>query len=303
MLKRIICSTIILIFCVSSLFAQLKPEIEFKMYFEDAAGNSDTITIGYDTLAKTANINPLFGEVDLSAISMDSVFEVRASFSDGYSRQTEPSVRTLPNWYCTSTAHWSLYHAIRISARYWPVTIRWDKSYFLDDECLDWSHITRYGSFVHSPFAHIPGSMFLLSQSSSLIIESSYLRQTAQIGSFAGANTRIETLNNGKMDTIQVLWVGITDGLPTGSITNTSLLPIKTYPSPANHQLSLEVPDCKNEMDVRVFNQIGTEVIHQKVSCSPITTLEVGKLQKGYYQGIATLDDGKRYQFRFGKID
>jgi hypothetical protein len=111
MINHIISTILMITFGVSPLRAQLQPEINFKMYFDDAAGNSDTVTFGYDSLARLY-IDPNFGEIDLSSIPMDSVFEVRGVASNGVSYQSKVSVNNLTWWYCTSTSHSPLYQAL-----------------------------------------------------------------------------------------------------------------------------------------------------------------------------------------------
>jgi hypothetical protein len=57
------------------------PMYQADFYFQDAIGNRDTITIGYDTTAN-GEYNPQFGEINLSQ-PFDSVFEVRATHRNG----------------------------------------------------------------------------------------------------------------------------------------------------------------------------------------------------------------------------
>src|SRR5690554_7600324 len=54
----------------------LTPEFEFQLYFEDAAGNRDTVTLGYDQLA-TDTINSQFGEVNLLNTPWGNGLDVR----------------------------------------------------------------------------------------------------------------------------------------------------------------------------------------------------------------------------------
>jgi len=68
--------SLLLIFTSISAFSQ--PEFSFDLYFEDALGNRDTITLGYDPQA-TDGIDELFGEENIIAQPWDGVFEVRIS--------------------------------------------------------------------------------------------------------------------------------------------------------------------------------------------------------------------------------
>jgi len=64
-------------------FTQLTPEFQSTLYFEDAIGNKDTLLYGFDERAEVG-VNPEFGEVDISSIPMDSVFEVRFIHPDDF---------------------------------------------------------------------------------------------------------------------------------------------------------------------------------------------------------------------------
>lgn len=54
----------------------LVPEFEFQLYFEDAAGNKDTVTLGYDALA-SGGIDSDFGEVDIVGQPWSESLDVR----------------------------------------------------------------------------------------------------------------------------------------------------------------------------------------------------------------------------------
>jgi hypothetical protein len=72
---------IIILLLPALLYGQKTAQWETKFYFEDAAGNRDTITVGYDDEANY-KYNPDFGEVDIKDVPWDSVFEVRAGHGD-----------------------------------------------------------------------------------------------------------------------------------------------------------------------------------------------------------------------------
>src|SRR5690554_936883 len=58
------------------LFGQQTPEFEFELYFEDAAGNKDTITLGYDENA-TDSVDIAFGEANLAGQLWGEDLDVR----------------------------------------------------------------------------------------------------------------------------------------------------------------------------------------------------------------------------------
>ncbi|MBW7868067.1 MAG: T9SS type A sorting domain-containing protein [Brumimicrobium sp.] len=120
-------------------FSQI-PEFEFQLYFEDAAGNKDTITLGYDALA-TDSIDALFGEVDLTSIPWKtSGIEVRISDPKGqpFLYPSYESKKQIINYTCSSAN----LQQINIFTKNWPVTIIWEA--ISVDSCIKGSLITSY---------------------------------------------------------------------------------------------------------------------------------------------------------------
>jgi hypothetical protein len=103
--------------------AQQAPQFTMPIWFEDAIGNRDTLWVGSDVAASSREINPQFGEVELTA-PFDSVFEVRGVHGD------DPQWRTLKIVIeYTDSGGWCLLPPgtrIMIHALHWPVKISWD---------------------------------------------------------------------------------------------------------------------------------------------------------------------------------
>ncbi|MCO5267558.1 MAG: hypothetical protein M9897_01530 [Brumimicrobium sp.] len=120
-------------------FSQI-PEFEFQLYFEDAAGNKDTIALGYDPLA-TDSIDADFDEVDLTSIPWKtSGIEVRISDPKGqpYSYPSYETKKQIINYTCSSAN----LQQINIFTKNWPVTIIWEA--ISVDSCIKGSLITSY---------------------------------------------------------------------------------------------------------------------------------------------------------------
>ena len=115
-------------------------EFSFQMYFEDALGNRDTLTIGYDPNGSRDSILPEFGEENLAHIPFDSVFDVRIS------NQTDLII---------GHYEYELFHSkvkivkyfekviLDIKTKNWPVIAEWDSSLFNKDS-LNGSIFTSY---------------------------------------------------------------------------------------------------------------------------------------------------------------
>jgi|GEM_PF-1564405 len=130
-----------LFFMISPSTAQ---EFSFQMYFTDAQGNKDTLTIGYDPAGSRDTIIPDFGEENIANIPFDSIFDVRitnqadingASFSYDYELyHTKKKIVLLD---CEEDYLWfdiMPFVNIDIRAKHWPVKIEWDDHMF-ESEC------------------------------------------------------------------------------------------------------------------------------------------------------------------------
>lgn len=121
-------------------FAQ--EEFSFQLYFEDALGNKDTITVGYDDNA-TNGIDATFGEVNIIAQPWDNNFEVRVTDkmpSILYQNPTLETFRTkkqIIKKHCgESWAAWAPIY-IDVKVTQFPFTISWDYNTFQNqNECI-----------------------------------------------------------------------------------------------------------------------------------------------------------------------
>jgi hypothetical protein len=122
--------TILLIFlpfiCIS------QPEFSFDLYFEDALGNRDTVTIGYDPQA-TDGIDAQFGEENIISQPWDSILDVRIALGHfpPYggsipvffpSKQTKKQI-SIP--YCESNYYNAYKFVIQLKNAVFPVKLNW----------------------------------------------------------------------------------------------------------------------------------------------------------------------------------
>lgn len=124
---------------------QLQPMFQTTLYFEDAVGNKDSISVGFDTLANSS-FNPQFGEMDIST-PFDSIFEVRAtnwsSFGWGegayiLSKKIISAAESNAGDPLCYTGGGAIFF---IHARYQPIRVSWQQSDF-DDYCVRGSFFT-----------------------------------------------------------------------------------------------------------------------------------------------------------------
>ncbi|MDG5493211.1 T9SS type A sorting domain-containing protein [Psychroserpens sp. SPM9] len=129
-------SKYILILFLSFFYCSFGQEFSVELFFEDSAGNQDSIILGYDDNATDA-IDSSFGENNIISIPYNSGLEVRIS-DEQKSRTTFPD--PIPATYHTKKqifqkgcpTNFSV-QAIDIITENWPVTVSWNNSLFNDD--------------------------------------------------------------------------------------------------------------------------------------------------------------------------
>ncbi|MBS4012594.1 MAG: T9SS type A sorting domain-containing protein [Bacteroidetes bacterium] len=140
-MKKLPLLCIFLFYLLNSLTAQ---EFSFQMYFEDALGNKDTLTIGYDINGSRDTINTNFGEENIAHIPFDEVFDVRITNQidiyeiGNYNFELFHSKHKIIKYYCDGNFNYfELYPIVNINihAINWPVTASWNSVLFNID-CL-----------------------------------------------------------------------------------------------------------------------------------------------------------------------
>lgn len=123
---------------LSFLYTLNAQEFSFEIYFEDAAGNRDTITLGFDPSGRDG-IDVQFGEVNIIDVPLKSTLDVR--ITDEWDNRF---IHNTPGTYHTKTqiiqkqecgVDFSI-NSIDIHTKNWPVTASWDSSLFTDP-CLE----------------------------------------------------------------------------------------------------------------------------------------------------------------------
>ncbi|RYM32414.1 T9SS type A sorting domain-containing protein [Brumimicrobium glaciale] len=171
---------------IGGLFGQQTPEFSFELYFEDAIGNKDTITLGYDELA-TNGIDAPFGEVDKLNDAWNTTLEARVG-DKTYSGLNTSSVWINSNSYLSKKQILNSYcqdidYPERISIQFttdnYPIKIKWDKKIF-DEDCQKYSFL-----FGQDDHYHFDATGFLMLRSAdSLVIDSSFVFLGRELASY-----------------------------------------------------------------------------------------------------------------------
>ncbi len=277
----------IFIFLVPILLqGQKTAQWETKFYFEDAAGNRDTITVGYD-LDANFTYNPDFGEVDIKDVPWDSVFEVRAGQKDaGVIHDVILSKkiinRSFKSRYDIGCDYGGEVIRIFVKAKYLPLTITWDSLYF-STVCHNGSYLAPHylTEIIYNQwFIGNSGEVapyYCLSQQSACVLDS--------VGNkyYLNAQLTIKNADN-TLDT---------------------LYPLNLYTFPIGHEASpckgsVDVKDVSpDHTDIKVYPNPGQTTVYigytdrlrweltdtqgKKIAIGSDPWLEIGELPQGVY--------------------
>ena len=278
----------------------LEPMIKFDLYFEDAIGNRDTVTYGFDSLA-SENINPAFGEFNLRYTAFDSVFEVRGADKSGYQFQSNPIVAGYLSNFC-DVYPIVKYQSMVIYPKHWPVTIRWGSSY-VEHECYDWTLFTRHWGYLFHPSPGYTDIRYLRKQSR-LTIYKEYMQQTKSY-----YNSRLEPIEGGIQDTVYNMWVGLSGNEATSAISDPDFgKELAVFPNPAVDVLQVQLPSglAQNEIaQIACIDILGKRVqLSAWKGTDQLLELDVSGLPAGTYQGVIEHELGHPIAyFRFVKME
>jgi len=128
----------LLSYCCFGISLAQTPEFIFPLYFEDGAGNRDTVFVGYSSGA-TDSIDTIYGEIDISDIPFNTDFEVRVTTVAAQdNRSFKPNSKIMisgrvcedGNEIRESYQIINISHIITIRITTHPLKINWDPSLF-----------------------------------------------------------------------------------------------------------------------------------------------------------------------------
>jgi hypothetical protein len=238
------------------------------MYFEDSAGNQDSITFGYDQNAADS-IGSDFNESNIIAVPRSSELEVRISNANNY-EETEPTKESkvsISSDKCED--FWFPRWTISISSKNWPIKAKWDPSLF-SEECIIGTVITGFR----------PGGWFDAGGCCSGL-EYIYLEDSSFIvfnPSFDPEKEHSEGFINAQGDTISHLYFAFGDSKQLGVSINNLEVPstIQIYPNPVENILNIEAK--KNSVEWSIFSVNG-----YSISSGIGKQVETSGLTKGLY--------------------
>lgn len=246
---KLFCAAILLIVRFTATAQILEPKIKFTLHFEDAIGNKDSVIVGYDSLA-APYIEIEFGEIDLTEVPFDSVFEVRGADMGG---QEDLSKITVDAWWdaMCELEGFAQYQSVNIYAKHFPVRISWDSTYFAQ-ECYDWTHFTRNWYYLFHP-GFYDGNIIRLNEKSEFVVTNEYLAQTETF-----RTSYLHSVEGGIEDTVYVMFIGLAGSQPTDAVEEPFGGKAGITPNPATDQVRLELPEGFGEVGyLQVFGASG----------------------------------------------
>ena len=252
---------------------------QFQMFFEDAIGNKDTLTIGYD-INGTELIDPSFGEVNIIGIPLDSTFDVRISdaFFNNGNATFHTKKQILPD---SCSGWWFPVVSIDIKSEKWPVTARWDNSLF-NIECIEGSVFTSFHPGGWWDVGGFPSDLnrVELANATDVTFTSNYNPTSGYDENYAYVNS--------SNDTIPVFWMAFGDSaLISLGVENISF-DFNSYPNPVKDFFYIEL---QNQLvkDVKVVDMMGRSKIVKFTN----GYIDLRSFQSGYYLVIINGNDGK----------
>jgi len=232
----------LVILCLMPFAFIAQPEFSFDLYFEDALGNRDTITLGYDPLA-TDGIDSQFGEENIIALPWDSVFEVR--ISDYYDKNAIEEQVSFNSKKCIQNKSSQPYFLtnrieIDIHAKHFPIRITCDSTDIESSE--------RRGTFITSM---LPSGWF---DTGGFVTNLFYNPQT--LIDFAGfENWPLYPFNYYYLeasDSVFVCWAAIADSNVNTSNIHESEVDniIKIFPNPTNKYFEIKAEVIVEKIEI-----------------------------------------------------
>jgi len=254
---------IVVILCTT--FILYGQEFSTKLYFEDAKGHRDTLTIGYDPNA-TDTLDVSFGEKNINALPFDSVFDVRISEAYAlmeYGATSQFLTKKQIFKKACARAGFST-PAILIKCKYYPIKVKWDKGVF-NDPCRSYSFITDWhpAMWFDGIVGTEQGPYYMKSQDSAMF---SYF-----------THQHIYTFNNVIVDTLQQLFFCIAspENFSTGISVLTQKQPI-VYPNPVEDKLTVNTPEGEVIQFVTITSINGVTYKYMNTDTIDLTDLKPG---------------------------
>jgi len=257
------------------------------MFFEDAIGNKDTLTIGYDANG-TELIDPSFGETNIIGIPIDSTFDVRISdaFFNNGNATFHTKKQILPD---SCSGWWFPVVSIDVKSKNWPVTATWDNSLF-NIECREGSVFTSFHPGGWWDVVGFPSDLNRVE-----LANANQVTFTSNYNSLSGYDENYAYINSSN-DTIPVFWMAFGDSTLITLGVESVAFEFKSYPNPVKDVFYIEIQDYLVK-DIKVVDMMG----RSKIVDFKNGYIEMKNFHSGYYLIRICRKDGKTQNIKIIK--
>ena len=267
-------------------------EFSFQIYFTDAIGNRDTISLGYDSLA-TDSIDATFGEVDILGQPADTTLDVRIFNSTYFFLWSQPGPFETKRQIVKKNCVASLISAISIRTRHWPVTAQWDSTLFYNS--------CRYGSLITSIN---PGGWFDTGSPSDLTIQEFAFNDSITFTSNSIGGVPFYAYVDASGDTVAVYWSTFADSslliMNISEISQSKEL-LSITPNPASTQITMDLPETFGRSSVAsIYSYEGRLITKLLLTGSDV---DITSLPAGLYFILAENNNGIVMKGKFVKTN
>lgn len=266
-------------------------EFSFQLFFNDAAGNKDTITLGYDSTA-TNDIDINFGEKNIISEKIDKPFDVRIS-DEWYYRGWKGipgsfhTKKQIVKYECGD--YFDAIQGVDIFTKHWPVTMSWDTSLF-EPYCRKGSLLTC----IH------PGGWWDVGCPLGFYVQ---LFENDAISSFGSNNGNGIGYGYVNDDNDTIAYYFFTFGPPGVFHVATkdefkTAERIKVSPNPVTDKFSLHIPEIFGKLEsIQLFSLTGQVLLLENKT----EDIDVSHLSTGFYFIKTTFVGGKKAITKFNK--
>jgi hypothetical protein len=262
-------------------------QFSFQMFFTDAVGNKDTITLGYDSSA-TDSIDTSFGEVNIISVPLKTSLDVRITNEwvnqNFFNRPATHHLKKQIFFNPCLSYYYSHIQTIDILSRHWPVTATWDNTVF-NDKCRNGSVFTSIDPAcwwdVGCGYSNLDVQILAANKSATFSPN-----KEPNSGDYYGYII--------DRDTISSFWLAISDLSLLHLSIDEKLNPenkIKVFPNPASEIITIQVPIQFGAIKrIEIFSALGQLV----KTTEDAIDINIAQLAKGvYFVGVANEKGGK----------
>lgn len=265
-------------------------EFSFKMNFVDAAGNKDSLILGYDPVG-TDSLDPLFNEQNIILTPFASGLDVRSGnawFMQEvnwlYGQTPFESKNQIVTKGCDALnlANISPTVEINIVSSHFPVTAYWDKSLFRE-HCNGgslFSGMCQYGWCDVGPFGYF----------TQVMNDADSITFTQNVFNYLKGN-----------DTVNVYWLILCDSALLG-LSVIEPIPVNNsitvFPNPASDIITLNASKAFGDVKIiEFFNNLGQKVLTSRKS----ENISLTSIPQGFYYIQITNKNGLKVCTKFQK--